>query len=83
VAQPRDEEIRGKWWEAFGDSQLSALVEQVQVSNQNVLFAGAQFRRARPGRRLAFGLFPDRGRQRFGDAQPFALGAIGERPQEA
>ncbi len=28
---------------------------------------------AGPGRRLALGLFPDRRRQRFGDAQPFAL----------
>lgn len=46
VAQPRDEEIRGKWWEIFGDAQLSALVEQVEISNQNVLLAGAQFRRA-------------------------------------
>jgi NodT family efflux transporter outer membrane factor (OMF) lipoprotein len=46
VAQPRDEEIRGKWWEAFGDPQLSALVEQVEISNQNVLLADAQFRRA-------------------------------------
>jgi NodT family efflux transporter outer membrane factor (OMF) lipoprotein len=46
-AQPRDEASRGKWWEVFGDPQLNALVEQVEISNQNVLFAEARFRQAR------------------------------------
>jgi len=47
VAQPRDEASRGKWWEVFGDPQLNALIEQVEISNQNVLAADAQFRQAR------------------------------------
>jgi len=46
-AQPRDEASRGKWWEVFGDPQLNALVESVDISNQNVLFAEARFRQAR------------------------------------
>jgi NodT family efflux transporter outer membrane factor (OMF) lipoprotein len=46
-AQPRDETSRGKWWEVFGDPQLNALIEQVEISNQNVLFAEARFRQAR------------------------------------
>ncbi|HEY6240863.1 MAG TPA: efflux transporter outer membrane subunit [Burkholderiales bacterium] len=46
-AQPADEASRGRWWEAFGDPQLNALVERVQISNQNVLVAEAQYRQAR------------------------------------
>lgn len=47
VAQPRDTVERGKWWEIFGDAQLNALVEQIDISNQNVRIAEAQFRQAR------------------------------------
>ena len=46
-AQPRDDLDRGKWWQVFGDPRLNALVEQVEISNQNVLAAEARFRRAR------------------------------------
>ena len=46
MAQPQDGESRGPWWEIFGDPALNALVEQVQVSNQTVLAAEAQYRRA-------------------------------------
>lgn len=45
-AQPRDEAMRGNWWEIYGDPQLNALVEQVSVSNQNVKLAEAQYRQA-------------------------------------
>jgi NodT family efflux transporter outer membrane factor (OMF) lipoprotein len=45
-AQPQDDLDRGKWWEIFGDPQLDALLQQVEISNQNVLVAEAQFRRA-------------------------------------
>jgi NodT family efflux transporter outer membrane factor (OMF) lipoprotein len=47
VAQPQDEMARGKWWEIYGDAQLNALEEQVDISNQNVAIAAAQFRQAR------------------------------------
>lgn len=47
VAQPRDEVKRGKWWETFNDAQLNALIGQVDISNQNVRIAEAQFRQAR------------------------------------
>ena len=46
LAQPRDDVGRGDWWSVFGDPALDALIEQVEVSNQNVLAAEAQFRRA-------------------------------------
>jgi NodT family efflux transporter outer membrane factor (OMF) lipoprotein len=46
VAQPQDGAGRGQWWEMFDDPTLNALMEQVEISNQNVLAAEAQFRRA-------------------------------------
>lgn len=46
VAQPQDHLTRGKWWEAFGDSDLNALEEQLQITNQNLRVAEAQFRQA-------------------------------------
>jgi NodT family efflux transporter outer membrane factor (OMF) lipoprotein len=42
-ANPRDDMIRGKWWEMYHDPQLNALEEQVNISNQNVLMFEAQF----------------------------------------
>jgi NodT family efflux transporter outer membrane factor (OMF) lipoprotein len=47
IAEPRDELIRGAWWELFGDPQLNALEEQVSISNQNIAAAEAQYRQAR------------------------------------
>src|SRR2546429_4973933 len=46
VAEPQDESSRGNWWEIFGDPQLSALIESIDLSNQNVLLAEARFRQA-------------------------------------
>jgi NodT family efflux transporter outer membrane factor (OMF) lipoprotein len=47
VAQPQDAATRGKWWETFNDPQLNALEEQVNVSNQNIAAAAANFLSAR------------------------------------
>ena len=46
VAEPQDESNRGNWWEIFGDPQLSVLIESINISNQNVRLAEAQFRQA-------------------------------------
>jgi NodT family efflux transporter outer membrane factor (OMF) lipoprotein len=46
-ATPQDDAIRGKWWEIFGDAELNKLVEQVNISNQNIKTAEAQLRQAR------------------------------------
>jgi len=46
-AHPKDDVIRGKWWEMFNDPQLNALEEQVNISNQNIALADANFRAAR------------------------------------
>ncbi|MGA8145100.1 MAG: efflux transporter outer membrane subunit [Candidatus Acidiferrales bacterium] len=47
VAQPKDDALRGKWWEIFNDPQLNALEDQVNVSNQNIAAAAASFFSAR------------------------------------
>ena len=58
-AQPSDELIRGKWWELYNDPALNALEEQVEISNQNVLAAEAQYRVAKAAVRAArSALFP-------------------------
>ncbi len=44
VAEPKDQLSRGKWWEVFGDPGLSALEEQLDVSNQTIAQAEAQYR---------------------------------------
>jgi NodT family efflux transporter outer membrane factor (OMF) lipoprotein len=47
VAQPQDSALHGKWWEILGDPQLNTLEEQVNISNQNVAAAFANFMAAR------------------------------------
>ena len=46
VAQPRDELPRGAWWEIYNDPQLNALEAQVDITNQNIAAAEANFRQA-------------------------------------
>jgi NodT family efflux transporter outer membrane factor (OMF) lipoprotein len=46
-ARPQDHVLRGAWWELFGDPQLNALEAQVNISNQNLAVAEAQYRQAR------------------------------------
>jgi NodT family efflux transporter outer membrane factor (OMF) lipoprotein len=46
VATPQEAVLRRDWWKMFGDPQLDALVEQVDVANQNVRVAEAQWRQA-------------------------------------
>jgi len=46
-AQPNDQNLGGNWWTVFQDPQLDALELQVNVSNQNLKAAEAQYRQAR------------------------------------
>jgi NodT family efflux transporter outer membrane factor (OMF) lipoprotein len=58
-AQPNDAVLRGKWWEAFQDPLLNSLEEQVDISNQNLKQAEAQYRGALAAIRVTrAGLFP-------------------------
>jgi NodT family efflux transporter outer membrane factor (OMF) lipoprotein len=47
MATPSDGLLKGKWWEIFGDPALNRLEELVNVDNQSVKQAEAQFRQAR------------------------------------
>ena len=47
TAQPNDQHLGGNWWEIFNDPQLNALEEQINVSNQNLKAAVAQYQEAR------------------------------------
>ncbi len=46
-AQPNDQNLGGAWWEIFQDSQLNGLEDQINVSNQNLKAAEAQYTQAR------------------------------------
>ena len=46
-AQPNDQNLGGAWWTVFQDQQLNALEEQVNVSNQNLKAAAAEYQQAR------------------------------------
>jgi len=46
-AQPNDQNLGGNWWTIFQDPQLDALEQQINVGNQNLRAAEAQFRQAR------------------------------------
>ncbi|MBL8523489.1 MAG: efflux transporter outer membrane subunit [Betaproteobacteria bacterium] len=48
-AEPKDELIRGKWWEVFADAELNALAAQINVSNQSLKAAEARYRQAVAG----------------------------------
>ncbi len=56
-AHPGDALARGNWWQLYGDAELNALVERLNVSNQNLAASEAQYRQARAlvrGARAAF-----------------------------
>jgi NodT family efflux transporter outer membrane factor (OMF) lipoprotein len=46
-ATPKDETLRGNWWEMFNDPELNTLEEQVNVNNETIKAAEAQWRQAR------------------------------------
>jgi len=47
IAQPADTQIPAKWWELYHDPLLNALEEQVNISNQTIAQAEAQYRQSR------------------------------------
>jgi NodT family efflux transporter outer membrane factor (OMF) lipoprotein len=57
AAVPGDALERGNWWQLYGDAELNALVERLNISNQNLATSEAQYRQARAlvrGARAAF-----------------------------
>jgi NodT family efflux transporter outer membrane factor (OMF) lipoprotein len=47
VAQPKDEALRGKWWEIYNEPELNALEEQLNIDNQNIRQAFENFMESR------------------------------------
>jgi NodT family efflux transporter outer membrane factor (OMF) lipoprotein len=47
AAQPNDQSLGGNWWEIFQDPQLNTLEQQINVSNQNLKAAVAQYQQSR------------------------------------
>lgn len=47
TAEPGDQTSRGKWWLVYADPLLNSLEDQINVSNQALKVAEAQFREAR------------------------------------
>jgi len=54
-ATPGDAKVRGQWWQMFNDAALDALEDRVNISNQNVLAAEAQYQAARAAVRVTAG----------------------------
>jgi len=45
-AQPEEIELSDKWWEIFKDPRLNTLEEKINISNQSIAQAEAQFRQS-------------------------------------
>jgi NodT family efflux transporter outer membrane factor (OMF) lipoprotein len=52
-AQPSDAQLKGKWWELYGDPQLNALEEKIAVSNQTLKASMEEYFEARDQVRVA------------------------------
>jgi len=46
AAIPQENQAKGDWWTVYQDPELSSLLSQVQISNQNVAQYAAQYREA-------------------------------------
>ncbi|MBX9753232.1 MAG: efflux transporter outer membrane subunit [Pseudomonadaceae bacterium] len=47
TAAPADTVLRSAWWELYGDSELTQLIGRLNLSNQNLAAAQAQYEQAR------------------------------------
>jgi NodT family efflux transporter outer membrane factor (OMF) lipoprotein len=46
IAEPRDSIDKGQWWQVFKEPKLNALMKKVDISNQNIAIAVAQYQQA-------------------------------------
>jgi NodT family efflux transporter outer membrane factor (OMF) lipoprotein len=77
TAQPSDQKLGGNWGEIFQDSQLNALEQQINVSNQNLKAAAAQYQESRAALRYVRADYfptltaaPSASRQRYSGHRP-------------
>jgi len=81
TAQPSDQNLGGDWWEIFQDPQLNALEQEINVSNQNLKVAVAQYQEARAALRYARADYyptlsagPSASREKYSDNRPASSG---------
>jgi NodT family efflux transporter outer membrane factor (OMF) lipoprotein len=81
TAQPSDQNLGGNWWEIFRDPQLNSLEQQINVSNQNLKAAVAQYQQSRAALRYAradyypsLSTAPSAARERYSDNRPAITG---------
>jgi NodT family efflux transporter outer membrane factor (OMF) lipoprotein len=81
TAQPSDQNLGGNWWEIFQDPHLNALEQQINVSNQNLKAAVAQYQESRAALRYARADYyptitaaPSATRERYSDNRPATAG---------
>jgi NodT family efflux transporter outer membrane factor (OMF) lipoprotein len=77
TAQPNDQNLGGDWWESFQDPQLNSLEQQINVSNQNLKAAVAQYQLSRAALRYARADYypsvtvaPSASRERYSNNRP-------------
>jgi NodT family efflux transporter outer membrane factor (OMF) lipoprotein len=77
TAQPSDQNLGGNWWQIFQDPQLNGLEQQINVSNQNLKAALAQYRQSRAALRYVRADYyptltaaPSATRQRYSNNRP-------------
>lgn len=77
TAQPNDQNLGGNWWEIFHDPQLNALEQQIDVSNQNLKSAVAQYQQSRAALRYVRADYyptvtaaPSAARERYSNNRP-------------
>ena len=59
IAHPKDNVLRGNWWEIYASPELAGLEEQVAAANQNVAQAEANYRQAQAAYRASrSGFYP-------------------------
>lgn len=85
TAQPSDQNLGGNWWEIFQDPQLNALEQQVDVSNQNLKAAVAQYQESRAALRYTradyyptIGTAPSATREKYANNRPPSSGLNGQ-----
>lgn len=80
-ATPRDDELRGAWWEAFSDPTLSGLEQRAEAASPTLAAALARYDAARAAARVneadlypQAGVRADASRERLSSGRPLSTG---------
>jgi NodT family efflux transporter outer membrane factor (OMF) lipoprotein len=78
TAQPADQQLKGNWWELFGDPQLNALEAEIDPANQTLAQSAANFQASRAQIRFyrankapTIGTNPSIASERFSNNRPY------------